>query len=177
MPTAPGDGREVLDLAAPERITFSYGFVKGTPIPPGDSQVIVSSPTARARAAPVMSSPMMRPRATRVRAGLSAVAFANVIANEVNAGAAGLIDEWFSAWHEPDARVLAQSLARISAEGLQFRDRFSFTDGRADLLHRRRAAHRTGCRCGARAAKLRTARDGVGRLGRRRRGRARAPRA
>ncbi|MDG6146389.1 hypothetical protein NF717_12165, partial [Lactococcus formosensis] len=67
---------------------------------------------------------------------------ANIVADEANAGGAGLIDEWFEAWREPDVSVRERSLARISVAEVQFRDRFSFTDGLADLLPHIAAAQR-----------------------------------
>src|SRR5580700_2941486 len=33
---------EVLEVLAPERIVFTYGYASGTPIPPGGSRVTIS---------------------------------------------------------------------------------------------------------------------------------------
>ena len=59
--------------------------------------------------------------------------FGNVVANEVHAGAAGLVDAWFAAWAEPDEAMRAQTLCRIAAPAVRFRDRFSLLEGTDDL--------------------------------------------
>jgi hypothetical protein len=60
--------------------------------------------------------------------------FSNLVADRVNAGAADLVDAWFDAWADPDADRRQQTLSRIAAPDLRFRDRFGCTDGIADLL-------------------------------------------
>jgi uncharacterized protein YndB with AHSA1/START domain len=136
---------EVLELRAPEQIAFSYGFVSGAPIPAGGSRV-----TIRLEPAPtgtrVLLSHEFANEAIRDefvqgwRYQLSL--FANVVADEVNAGAAGMIDAWFEAWREPDANVREQALARITVPEVRFRDRFGCIDGATDLLPHISAAQR-----------------------------------
>jgi hypothetical protein len=60
--------------------------------------------------------------------------FGNVVANELNAGAAEIIDAWFAAWRIGDDAERAAALARIAAPDLTFRDRFSVVDGVAELV-------------------------------------------
>ena len=60
--------------------------------------------------------------------------FANVVADAVNAGAAGVVDAWYDAWAEPDVAARERTLSRIAADTLRFRDRYSNTDGVTDLV-------------------------------------------
>jgi hypothetical protein len=60
--------------------------------------------------------------------------FANVVADAVNAGAAGVVDAWFDAWADPDAASRERVLSRIAAPHLHFRDRYSNTEGIGDLV-------------------------------------------
>jgi uncharacterized protein YndB with AHSA1/START domain len=136
---------EVLALLAPEQIAFSFGFVSGTPIPAGGSRVTIR----------------LEPEGTGTRVHLShefaeetvrnefvqgwryqLSLFANVVADEVNAGAAGLVDAWFEAWREPDPAVREETLRRIAVPEVRFRDRFSLTEGIADLVPHLAAAQR-----------------------------------
>jgi hypothetical protein len=59
--------------------------------------------------------------------------FANVVADEVFADAASLVDAWFDAWAVPDDNTRNEEFARIAAAGVRFRDRFSLLNGLADL--------------------------------------------
>src|SRR5262249_46516003 len=65
--------------------------------------------------------------------------FANVASDVANAGAAGIVDAWFDAWADKDAASRERTLRRIAVPTLSFRDRYSNTDGIADLV-----AHITG---------------------------------
>jgi uncharacterized protein YndB with AHSA1/START domain len=136
---------EVLDLRPPERIAFSYGFVSGKPFPSGGSRVTMDLEADGGGTRLTLSHefPDAAARDEFVQGWRYQLSlFANLVADEVNAGAAGLIDEWFAAFFEPDASAREQSLARISIAAVQFRDRFSFTDGFADLLPHISAAQR-----------------------------------
>jgi len=136
---------EVLELLAPEHIAFTFGFVSGTPIPAGGSRVTI-------RVAPEGAGTRVRLSHEFAEEGLrdefiqgwryQLALFANVVANEVNAGAAGMVDAWFEAWREPDRAVLEQTLARIAVPAVHFRDRFGCTRGTADLVPHIAAAQR-----------------------------------
>ncbi len=89
---------EVLDLVAPERITFSYGFVTGKPFPAGGSRVTLNleQDGAGTRLHLTHAFPDAAARDEFVQGWRYQLSlFANVVADEVNAGAAALIDEWF----------------------------------------------------------------------------------
>lgn len=127
---------EVLEIKQPERIVFTYGYVSGQMIPPGGSLVTI-------RLEP-------DPRGTRLefRHDFAEAAirdqhvqgwryqlslFGNIVANDLHGNAAGAVDEWFSAWVEPDGGKRQQRLAGITTTDVRFRDRFSLIVGVDDL--------------------------------------------
>jgi uncharacterized protein YndB with AHSA1/START domain len=136
---------EVLELLAPEQIAFSFGFVSGTPIPAGGSRVTIrlepEGAGTRVRLSHEFAEEAVRDEFVQGwRYQLSL--FANVVADEINAGAAGLVDAWFEAWREPDVIVREKTLRRIAVPDVRFRDRFSVTEGIADLVPHLSAAQR-----------------------------------
>ena len=52
-----------------------------------------------------------------------------------------MVDGWFDAWADPDADRRHQTLMRVAAPDVRFRDRYGCTDGVADLLPHIAAAH------------------------------------
>ena len=143
------DGTEVRgvveELRPPERIVFTYGFVKGTPIPAGGSRVaIVLHPDpagARLELAHEFAEAIARDEHVQGwRFQLSL--FANVVTDEANANAADVVDAWFDAWAEPDPAARNRTLARIAGPDVQFHDRFSNLDGQEDLTAHIAAAQR-----------------------------------
>lgn len=128
---------EVIDVSVPERLVFTYGFVSGTPIPPGASQVTI-------RLEPVSGGT----RLTLVHAFDDAgvrdhhvqgwryqlAVFANLVSDHVQARAAEQIDRWCDMWAEPDAAVRQATLRAIAGEGVRFADRHGLVDGIDDLL-------------------------------------------
>jgi uncharacterized protein YndB with AHSA1/START domain len=136
---------EVLEILAPERFAFSFGFVSGTPIPAGGSRVTIRlephQTGTRLHLLHEFDDEAVRDEFVQGwRYQLSL--FSNVVSDEVNAGAAGLADAWFEAWREPDPAVRAQALGRIAVPDLRFRDRFSSTEGLGELLPHISAAQR-----------------------------------
>ena len=59
--------------------------------------------------------------------------FANLVADEVNAGAPGLADAWFAAWSIGDSAERVRSLESIAAPEVRFRDRYAHIDGLVEL--------------------------------------------
>ena len=59
--------------------------------------------------------------------------FGNVVANELHAGAADLVDAWFEAWAEPDEQKRRDTLERIAAPDVRFRNAFSLLEGIPDV--------------------------------------------
>lgn len=128
---------EVIEVRAPERIAFTYGYTSGTMIPPGGSRVTIElepvGAATRLRLTHEVADEIVRTdhiQGWRYQLSL----FANVVADAVNAGAAGVVDAWYDAWADTDAASRERTLSRIAADTLRFRDRYSNTDGVADLV-------------------------------------------
>src|SRR5262249_27269577 len=133
---------EVLEVRPPERLGLTYGYPSGEMIPPGGSRVTIElepvGAATRLRLTHEVADEQTRDHHVQGwRYQLSL--FANLVADAVNAGAAGVVDAWFDAWADPDATARERTLSRIAAPALRFRDRYSTTDGIADLV-----AHITG---------------------------------
>jgi uncharacterized protein YndB with AHSA1/START domain len=133
---------EVIEVTPPERIVFTYGYASGKMIPPGGSRVTIElepiGAATRLRLTHEVDDEAVRNEHVQGwRYQLSL--FANVVADAVNAGAAGVVDAWFDAWADPDAAARERTLSRIAALDVRFRDRYSNTDGIGDLV-----AHITG---------------------------------
>ena len=136
---------EVLEVSAPERIVFTYGFNSGTPIPPGSSTVTI-------RLEPLDAGTRLHLSHEFADAGArdehiqgwryQLSVFGNVVADTVNANAAGVVDAWFEAWNEKSPDPRERALALIADPGVRFRDRFSLVDGIADLVPHIGAAQR-----------------------------------
>lgn len=128
---------EVIEVSAPRRIAFTYGYASGKLIPPGGSRVTIDleplGAATRLRLTHEVADEAVRNhhiQGWRYQLSL----FANVVADAVNAGAAGVVDAWYDAWAEPDVAAREQTLSRIASDTLRFRDRYSNTDGVADLV-------------------------------------------
>ena len=136
---------EVVDIAAPDHIVFTYGYVSGAPIPPGSSLVTINLEPQPAgtlvRLSHAFAEPAVRDEHVQGwRYQLSL--FANAVANEAFSDAATVVDQWFAAWSEPDAAVRNDTVHRITAPGVSMRDRFSAIDGLPDLIEHLAAVHR-----------------------------------
>jgi uncharacterized protein YndB with AHSA1/START domain len=136
---------EVLELAPPDRFVFTYGFANGKPIPPGASRVTITLAEAAdgthlslAHELPDAAARDEHVQGWRFQLSL----FANIVADEVNAGAATAIDAWFRAWSIADAGERESVLAGIAEPGVRFRDRFSCLNGIADVVPHIGAAQR-----------------------------------
>lgn len=136
---------EVLEVNAPERISFTYGYASGKMIAPGGSRVTIRL-EADARGTRLHFLHEFAEAAVRDhhvqgwRYQLSV--FGNVVANEVHAGAASLVDEWFGAWAETDGERRRARLDAIAVAGVSFRDRYSLLDGIDDLTEQIGASQR-----------------------------------
>jgi uncharacterized protein YndB with AHSA1/START domain len=136
---------EVLEIRPPEQIVFTYGFVSGKPIPPGSSRVTIhlqpGEEGTRLKLRHEFAEPGPRDEhAQGWRFQLSL--FSNAVANEVFADAGATIDEWFAAWLIADHVARTDKFARIAAQSVSFRDRFSTLDGLEELSAHAGAAQR-----------------------------------
>jgi uncharacterized protein YndB with AHSA1/START domain len=136
---------EVLEIMAPDRLVFTYGYATGTPIPPSASLVTIvlerHGRATRLHLTHAFSEPAVRDQHIQGwRYQLSL--FANVVANELHAGAADLVDRWFAAWSEPDAAARDAAVRGLVSSGIRVRDQFSAIEGVAELLEHLAAARR-----------------------------------
>jgi uncharacterized protein YndB with AHSA1/START domain len=128
---------EVVEIASPRLIVFTYGYVSGKLIPPGGSRVTIRL-DPHAEGTRLALTHEFADAATRDhhvqgwRYQLSV--FSNVVVDEANAGAADAVDGWFSAWAIEDETQREIALSTIAAPAVSFRDRFSAIDGIADLV-------------------------------------------
>jgi len=135
----PGDvevAGEVVEVTPPTQIVFTYGFVKGTPIAPGESRVTIrlepASRGTRLHLVHAFADPAVRDEHVQGwRYQLSL--FANVVTDEIHRDAAELVDAWFMAWAEPDASKRTATLSGIASADVRMRDRFSSVDGVPEL--------------------------------------------
>lgn len=128
---------EVVDMKPPERISFTYGFVKGVPIPPGASLVTIRlDPHGLGTHLHLTHEfDAEGPRDQHLQGWRYQLAlFANVVADELHSDAGSLIDTWFEAWAERDQPARERAFRRIADGELIFQDRFGNTSGLDDLL-------------------------------------------
>jgi uncharacterized protein YndB with AHSA1/START domain len=136
----PGDVEsrgEVLEIAPPTRIVFTYGFVTGNPIPPGSSRVTIDlvPDAGGTRLSLRHELPDEGTRDEHVQGWRFQLSlFANAVANELHEDAARAVDLWFQAWAEPDAAERERLLDGVVARDVRMHDRFSSLEGVDDLL-------------------------------------------
>ena len=135
----------VLEVRAPERIVFSYGFESGKPFPPEDSRVTIrldrhpqGTLLHLTHQFSTVESRDEHVQGWRFQLSL----FANLIANTVNAEVAAIVDQWFTAWGEPDSAARERSLATIATPDIRLEDRFSCIEGLPELQAHLTAAQR-----------------------------------
>ena len=136
---------QVVEIAPPERIIFTYGYKAGTPIPEGGSLVTITldehiDGTELNLSHAFADSSMRDQHVQGWRYQLSV--FGNVTVNEARSGAADAVDAWFAAWSEPDTAARESVLDRIAAREVRFRDQFSLIDGIDDLRPHLAAVHK-----------------------------------
>jgi uncharacterized protein YndB with AHSA1/START domain len=136
---------EVIEVLPPERIVFTYGYASGKPIPPGGSRVTIRlEPEGQGTRLHLLheladaAARDLHVQGWRFQLSL----FGNLVADEVYAGAVGLVDAWFDAWALTDDRTREDAFARIATTDVRFHDRFSLLDGLADLTTHAGAAQR-----------------------------------
>ena len=156
----PGDVEvvgEVLEVSPPSQIVFTYGYTKGTPVPPGASRVTIrlESDIAGTRlhlTHAFAEAPARDEHVQGWRYQLSL--FANVVADEMHGDIGALVDKWFAVWNEQDAAARAAALQALADPFVRMRDRFSSVEGTDELTAHIGAAHRF-------MPGLRMAREGV----------------
>ena len=127
---------EVLDVRAPERIVFTFGYASGKPIAPGSSRVTIGldADAAGTRLRLLHEFAEAGPRDEHVQGWRFQLSlFGNLVANEVFGNAAVMVDAWFEAWAIADDKAREDLFAKIVTPTIQFRDLFSLLDGLEDL--------------------------------------------
>jgi uncharacterized protein YndB with AHSA1/START domain len=128
---------EVVSIDAPRSLVFTYGFVKGTPIPVGGSRVTITLKPDRmgTRLTVLHEVSDAAARDEHVQGWRFQLSlFANAVADEVNANAARYADLWFEVWAEPDAIARRRILEEIAVPELRMQDRYSNLEGIEDVL-------------------------------------------
>lgn len=136
---------EVVDVRAPERIVFTYGYAKGVPIPPGGSQVTIRLDRHPAGTLLQLTHEFVdaETRDQHVQGWRFQLSlFANAVANKIHATAADTVDRWFAAWSDPQAATREAALDAIGTQDIQFYDRFSCIAGDADVKAHLAAVHK-----------------------------------
>jgi uncharacterized protein YndB with AHSA1/START domain len=136
---------EVIEVAAPARIVFSYGYASGKPIAAGASLVTIRLEAAgrgtRVHLVHQFAEAAVRDEHVQGwRYQLSL--FANVVADEVHRDPAALVDAWFAAWNEADDHARTTQLAEIASDEVRMHDRFSCVQGTGELTLHIGASHR-----------------------------------
>jgi len=137
---------EVLEIEAPLRIVFTYGYPDGRHgLGVGGSRVTIrleadSAGTQLLLRHEFAEAQVRDEHAQGWRFQLSL--FSNAVANEVYADAAATADRWFNAWTISDAAARAAAFAKVAAPGISFRDRNSALEGLEDLSAHAGAAQR-----------------------------------
>jgi uncharacterized protein YndB with AHSA1/START domain len=129
-------GGEVIEIAPPERVVFSYGFESGQPIAIGASRVTITLEETKAGTVVRLRHelPTAEVRDEHVQGWRYQLSvFANVVAKEEHAGAGALADRFFACWAETDAGKRREALAAVATEELAFRDPYSCVSGIDDL--------------------------------------------
>ena len=144
-PNAVEASGEVLEVAAPERIVFTYGYSSGPAAPPGSSRVTItlepSSEGTRLRL--VHEFPSSEGRDEHQQGWRYQLAvFGNIVANHAHQNAAATVDGWLAAWSQPDKAGRDAAIAALTTPEVMVRDRFSLLSGREDLLHHLDAVQR-----------------------------------
>ena len=130
-------GGRILEIAAPMRLVFTYGFASGKPIPTGSSRVTIQLEPLRGGTRLSLRHDFADTVARdehvqgwRFQLSL----FANAVADEVNSNASRYVDLWFQAWGDPSEAARSAVLKEVATPELRFQDRFSNLDGADDVL-------------------------------------------
>jgi len=139
-PNAVEASGNVVEIAAPSRIVFTYGYPgEGKPIPPGGSRVtvVLSSEPGGTRVALTHACENVDPAVgvEHVQGWRYQMAvFANVVSREAQSGASERIDAFLSAWNAPEPVERRRLLEASATADIFFRDAYRCTAGTEDLV-------------------------------------------
>lgn len=127
---------DVIEVRPHERVAFTYGYVSGTPIAPGASEVTIAlEPRGRGTRLHLVhrfadaAARDQHVQGWRYQLSL----FANLIANDLHQDAPALVDRWFAVLAEGDETTRLAALRTIATDDVRMRDRFSCVEGLEDL--------------------------------------------
>jgi uncharacterized protein YndB with AHSA1/START domain len=128
----------VVEVVPEERVVFTFGYDDpGKPIAPGGSRVTVTLED-RPRGTLVTLRHELADASVRDQHvpgwRYQLALFANVAAREQHSGMNALVERYFAAWSEEDPARRQEELRTTTTEDVTFKDAFSCTDGRDDLL-------------------------------------------
>jgi uncharacterized protein YndB with AHSA1/START domain len=129
---------EVVEVAPPERIVFTYGYEDpARPVRPGGSRVVV---TLQERTDGTLlhlrhELPSAAARDQHVQGWRYQLAvFANVVTRDLSGDLRPAVDAFLAAWSEKDEARRRAALAAVATEDVAFADAFSCTAGIDDLV-------------------------------------------
>lgn len=136
---------EVVELSAPDRIVYTFGYASGQPVGPGQSRVTITlaAEAGGTRLRLIHEFVDVAARDQHVQGWRFQLSlFANVVANEVHASAAARADAWYAAWAETDDAKRRADFAAIAAADVRFGDKWSLLDGIDEVTQHAGAAQR-----------------------------------
>jgi len=136
---------KVVEVDAPKRIVFTYGFNSGDPIPAGSSRVTITLQATPSGTRLVLKHDLAdeKARDSHVQGWRFQLSlFANVVADEVNANASRFVDLWFNAWADPSPVARQLIMKEIASPEVRMQDRYSCLEGAYDVLAHMAAAQR-----------------------------------
>src|SRR5262249_36414759 len=136
---------EIIEIAEPERLTFTYGYASGSPVAPGASLVTIRleaiGKNTRVHLTHAFSDAAVRDEHVQGwRYQLSL--FSTVVSNQMCAAPGEFGDAGLAAGRDATPARRDATLARIAVAGVLFRDRFSNVEGLDDLSKHLDAAQR-----------------------------------
>lgn len=137
---------EVLEIEAPRRFVFSFGYVSGQPIPAGASRVSIELERygpgwTRLRLHHSFADPGARDQHLQGWRYQLAV-FSEVAAAALVPRLATSVSQWAEAWSTDDDTRRRELVVASTAPGVAFRDRWSNLVGHEDLLAQLAAVRR-----------------------------------
>ena len=136
-PNAVEASGEVLEVLAPERIVFTYGYESGPASPPGSSRVTIVLEACEQGTRLHLTHEFADGKARDEHEQgwrYQLAVFANVVTDLAHAGAMDTIDRWFAAWSEPDKGTRDRAVEGVTTLHVRVQDRYSLLDGRDDVL-------------------------------------------
>ncbi len=135
FPNGQGARGEVLEIDPPRRIVFSYGLGAGNP---SDESIVTIALDETPEGTALLLNHAFTSAKIRdhfVQGWRHQLAlFSKAVAEERHADVADRVDAYLRAWGDPDAAARRALLESCAVPGIVFRDAFSATEGREELL-------------------------------------------